>query len=482
MMKKLCLLSIVVLVAGCEKPAPPKDAVAVVGDRVIDVRELNRSYVLRPQWKRGQSEMQSYLMQLEALETQKLYAQEAEKLGLDRDSLMQGYLEFLKQKEMIRGLYRKEVKEKVRIAEPDERRMYEWMKKTVDYAYVFSPDSAQCASYAKLLEFAKGDSITIAPGSPVKAGKKTEGKIGTVPHECEQFLFTGRLHDVSPPIRSEGGFVTVKITGGTQDKFLAENDFASQKESIDKLLTERQSDAIASHYVATLMRDKDLKLDAKVFWQVAEYFWRRVREEHVDPMKMQNVYVTGDEIQLLSVDLNTIGDAVVATHRDGTLTVKDLLRALANMPGSLRPRVRTPQNLKDAIGGIVRNQYLLKEAARQGMASDPEVQYEYGLQRDETLANAYYDRRRSGVAVSPEEVEVYKRKAPVSEEQVFFKLNMTSLARDAKIDSILRSELPGLRSQYRTTLDTAKVRSLLKTPDAIIQENPMPIYIREVFM
>jgi hypothetical protein len=152
------------------------------------------------------------------------------------------------------------------------------------------------------------------------------------------------------------------------------------------------------------------------------------------------------------------------------------------MPGSLRPRVRTPQNLKDAIGGIVRNQYLLKEAKRQGLDSDPDVQYEYLLQRDETLASAYYERRRSQVSVTPDEVDTFTRRAPVSQEQVFFTFNMATMARDAKVDSVLRAELPSLKARYAVMVDTLNVRSTLNTPDAVLPENPMRIYVREIFM
>ncbi len=469
-------------IAGCSTQEPPKDAVAHVGDRMIDVKELHRSYLLHPAWKRGETEIQSYLTQAGALVTQKLYAQEAEKLGLENDSLMRGYLGFLKEKEMIKGLYRREVRGKVTISEREERQLYGWMKKNVDYEYVFARDSARCLACLAQFRNTGISGIPVPPDSSLRVGKETAAKVGSVPRELEQFLFTSGLNAVSRPIRSGGGFAMVKLVGGSEEKFLSENDFAEQKEKIDKLIADRQSDSIASHYIATMMRDKDLRLNANVFWQVAEYFGRRVKEAHVDPMNMQSVYVTGDEIQILDVDLNAIGGQVVATHRDGQLTVKELIAALATMPGSLRPRVRTPQNLKNAIGGIVRNQYLLKEAARQGLADDPEVLYEYHLQRDETLANAYYTSRRGATAVSPDDVERFKTLSPVSEEQVFFKFNMTSLARDAKADSILRTELPALEARYHVAIDTARVRSLLKTPDAVIHDSPLPVYIREIFL
>jgi hypothetical protein len=230
------------------------------------------------------------------------------------------------------------------------------------------------------------------------------------------------------------------------------------------------------------MKDTDLRLNGPVFWGVADHFFKRVKEDHRDPRMINNINVTSDELRILEGDLRSMADATVATHREGKLTVRELVAALSDMPGSLRPRVRTPQNLKDAIGGLVRNQYLLKEAVRQGLDKDPEVLYEYGLQRDETLAAAYYEQRRSHVDVTSEEVRAFEAHAPVSENQVFFKFNMTALARDARTDSLLRAELPGLKAHYGVVIDSAKVRATLKTPDVILKEKPMRIFVREIFM
>ena len=483
MKKSFVLLAAACLfAAGCGQKEEPKDSIAQVGKRTIDMKELKRSYTLQPQWKRGQTELQSYLTQLQELTTQKIYAQEAEKLGIDRDSLMARYLAFIKQKEVIKGLYRKEILQNVRISEAEERVVYEWKKKKLDYEYVASPDSAQCALFARELTGKKPEQLVLPADSSVRAGREAEATVGSVPPELERKMFTGGINNVYGPVKSGGIYMAVKVTDATVEKFMSENEFNSQREKIDHLITNRKADSLASHYVYGLMKDADLRLNGPVFWAVADYFFRNVKEDHRDPKMINNINVTSDELRVLDNDLQSMANATVATHREGQLTVRELVAALSDMPGSLRPRVRTPQNLKDAIGGIVRNQYLLKEAMRQGLDKDPDVLYEYGLQRDETLASAFYERRRSETAVTPADVEAFKKHAPVSENQVFFKFNMTALARDAKTDSLLRAELPGLNAHYGVTVDSAKIRATLKTPDAVLNENPMRIFVREIFM
>jgi hypothetical protein len=478
----ILLAATCLLASGCGKKEEPKDFVAKIGSRTIDWKELKRSYVLQPQWERGQTEFQSYLTQLHDLATEKLYAQEAEKLGIDRDSLITRYLEFTRQKETIKGLYRKEILKNVMISDAEAREVYEWMKKKLDYEYVASPDSAQCALYAKQLAGKRVEQVMFPPDSSVRGGREAGATVGSVPPELERTMFTGGVDEVYGPVKAGGIYMAVKVTDALVEKFFSENEFAAQREKINSLLTNKKADSLASRYVYTIMKDTDLRLNAPVFWGVADYFFQRVKEDRRDPRMINNINVTSDELRILEGDLQSMADATIATHREGKLTVRELVAALSDMPGSLRPRVRTPQNLKDAIGGVVRNQYLLKEAARQGLDKDPDVLYEYGLQRDETLAAAYYERRRSHVNVTPDEVQALKTLAPVSENQVFFKFNMTALARDAKTDSVLRAELPGLTAQYGVVVDSAKVRATLKTPDAILNEKPMRIFVREIFM
>ena len=472
----LCLF-----ILGCSKEKGPSDAIARVGNRAIGMRELERSFALRPEWKRGATELGAHLAQLDALIAQKLYAQEAERLGLGNDSLIQRHLRFLKEKEMMRGLYRKEIREKVTVDEAEARQMYEWSKKRVDFVYVLSPDSSRCYAAGSELLVKPAAAFPLLAESAVRTGRRTAVKIGDLPAGLERLLFGSAVNEIKGPFRTPGGYMAVKVIGITQEKFLSENEFNLQRQKFENLLTDRKADSLSTLYVANLMGDKDLRLNAPVFWTVADDFFRRVKEEHLDPAGVRSLNITTDELRLLDADLGKMGDSAVATHRDGALTVRELMASLENMPGSLRPRARTPENLKAAIGMIVRNQYLTKEAARLGMGEDPGVLFEYEMQKDETLAAAYYERRSVEVRVTPEEVDAFRKSAGISDEQIFFKLNVGALARDAKTDSILKWELPELKSQTRIECDTVALRSRLKHPDELLAEDPVRVFVREIF-
>lgn len=93
------------VLAACSdrRPAEP-DILAAVGDRRIDWQHLQRSYELNPKWGRGLTRQEAYNHQLEYLVHEKLFALAAREQGLDREPDMAAYLQFIREKEMIKAL------------------------------------------------------------------------------------------------------------------------------------------------------------------------------------------------------------------------------------------------------------------------------------------------------------------------------------------------------------------------------------------
>jgi hypothetical protein len=477
----LLLLFGVVALTGCSKEDSSPDIVARVGDRMITMQELQRAYTLHPVWKRNQTVLASYLTQLEELQREKLYALEAEREGLDRDTLLQGYLRFLRQKELIKGLYRREVLGRVQIKEAEERAMYALQKKTVDAEFVMARDSVTCAMYARTMAGTSVEGMVLPPDSSVRVGKRSQMTVGTIPPPFERDVMNGDINVIIGPKPFGDVYMAMKVVNWTRNVFMSENEFQSDRARIDHLLRDRKADTLARAYVISMMKDSNLKLNGEVFWPLAGYFGKRVRDKQENPAPGQPVAVTSDELLLVQGDVRNLAQQVLATHREGTLTVWEFVSTLANMPGSMRPSVRTPLELKEAVGRVVRNQYFAREAERQGLGSDSEVITDFAQQRDGALSTAYYRSRRAKVYVTPEEVERFRKISGLTENEVTVRFNMTALAIDAKADSILRTEAPALEARYTVFVDSAKIRAALPAPDDRVKENPVAITVREIF-
>jgi hypothetical protein len=59
---------------------------------------------------------------------------------------------------------------------------------------------------------------------------------------------------------------------------------------------------------------------------------------------------------------------------------------------------------------------------------------------------------------------------------------MQALAWDATLDGVIAAEPRALRARYECRCDTAKIWSMIPAPDNVLQEDPIRLFVREVFV
>ncbi len=479
----LFLLALPVLIWNCSSGENQRDLIAQVGNRKIDWKLLRRSFELEPKWGKGLTEREAYENQLNFLISRELYALEAEAEGLDRDSSIAAYLKFLKEKEMIKELYRQEVANKIRISEEEYRKAYENSKKQVMFHYVLTPDSQRAQHYYQQLKSIPFDQLELEREDDSKG---TTGllKFGEMDPALEAFVFDMKPGELAPPVRIREGWMVVKFVNGVVEKFMSELDFAEKKSKIRKVLFDRKAGKVANRYIKALMSDKDLQLNPPVFYALSHEFSRRVKNKYSEqPLP---VFVSNREIQETEISLKDLQDSVLITFKDGHFTVRDFLRYLSNMPSGLRPRVKMQQELKDAIGVAVRNHYLAQVAYQRGLDRHPRVQYEYGIQRDELLAKYWLKRQRDKLQVSPQEIQEFRKKEKFKKIQARFNKKWSDeevqdLILDYKFARLKIELEQKLREKYAVKVDTALFLEKIPHPDRLIKDDPIRFVVRELF-
>jgi len=475
------VMAAAILVTGCGRERIPHDAIVAVGNRSIDAEQLERSFQFNPVWKKGMTNLEAHRVQLESLIDSKLFAMEAERRGYDADSSMRGYLDFLKQKEMIKELYRREITASVVVSEEEYRRAYLWMKRRVSFDYVFTTDSARAVGYARALASRRAADIEMRLPQQDLRGTRTDVTYGAVGEELEPLVFGTTLHHAAGPARVRDGYMSVRVVDGNVDLFRSEQDFAEKKRHIHSVIAGRKSDSLAMLYISRLMRDKGLALNPEVFWTFAELCAKCVPARTADPFTISTIRVSSDDIRYLTRDAGSLGSGVLATHNDGILTVHNFLSMLGNMPGSLRPGVRTPQELKDAVAIIIRNYYLAKRAKEMGLDQSPRVLADFSSQKDDALAALWYQQERRSLPLTHGEIAEFAARPHPPEERVFYRVSTEDLARQQKWERVLPERVRVLRAHYAVVVDSARLASAVARPGEILNEIPVKMYLREVF-
>ncbi len=456
----------------------------MVGDRLIDWRLLRRSYQLEPKWGRGLTQREAYQNQLDFLIEQKLFAREAIATGMDKDQSIAGLLTAIKEKEMIKELYRQEVASGVNISEEDYRSAYRRSKKKVKFEFVHTPQPERASIYQRQLKTTPLEDIQLISPLEEQKGVSPMSSYGDMVSELEEVVFDMQPGEVSSPIKIDNGYMVVKLIDGEADKFISETDFAESKSKIEKVIFERRARKISDEYIYKMLKDQEVKINAPAFFALAKQFSQIVQNKSSD--QPFPIYVSNSELQTAETSLKDMADEILVTFKDGQFTVVEFLRKLWDTPAAMRPQVNMAPQLKKTIAVTVRNHYLAQEAYRQGLDKSPEVRYEAEAQCDEILARYYIQNLRDNLTVTASEVEEFKHKENFEAVNKRFNGKLDDAAvrgiiLDYKLARQRMIAADSLRAVYTVRVDSALFEARIPEPDKIIREKPAGFAYRERF-
>ena len=187
---KIIVAAIVVMTFMCsQQEEHTEDVIAKIGDRIITDKHLRRSFELDPKWGKGLSNREAYRNQLDYLVSEKLFALEAIDLGMDQDTILSGYLEFIEEKEMIKALYEREVFSKIEISKQELKDAYVKLKKRVRFSYIATRDYEQALKYKEIFEKNDIDSIELDDQINESKGTTDFLTFGEIHPAIESFIF-----------------------------------------------------------------------------------------------------------------------------------------------------------------------------------------------------------------------------------------------------------------------------------------------------
>jgi peptidyl-prolyl cis-trans isomerase C len=482
---KSTVLIIIGFLSGCGiYHSDQRKMIARIGNRIIDRKMLNQSFELNPKWGKGLTNEQAYFNQLNYLIDEKLFAQAAEKDGMDKDSVLSRYLSFIKQKEVIKGLYTKMIASKVEISEKEYQQGYEKLKRKVVLNYIFTPNYQHALEYLNAWQTSEFENVKLIDESLELKGQTQPYSFGDMQPELDNVVFDLKQNEISNPIPIDNGYMIVQLVSGSIDLFMSETDFAENKNRIRKVIYDRKAGKIANSYIKNMMKDKNLKLNPPIFYALSNELSKIVKNKYSeDPLP---IYINDQEINTTQNHLQEILPEVLITYKDGQMTAGDFLMNLNGMPPNLRPRVNMAPQLKNAIGVMVRNKFLAKQAMEMGLEKNPEVIREIEIQSDQLLAKYWLLTKEKEIEVSEREIEDFKISKRFEElKQRLGDTPTSEQIRDILIDYKFQIEKmklsESMRNQLPVKIDSLELQRNIKKPDQKIKNDPIRFVYRELF-
>ena len=399
-------------------PQQEEKVVARIGNQKITLEEFTKRYQLTPQYDRSGKYSEEAAIQklIYSIIAEKLWAMEAEELGIDSAAMMQNTFKALEKMYIRDGLFRTEIGEKVSFSDTDLAQGLQRSKVSLQINFLFSFDSTEINSLYRTLKSGANFDSLLKPRS--EAGFQPEPldiEFGKLTEEIENIIYSLKEGEFSSPVKETEGWLIYYIKS-RKEKYLSSDEIQKLLSKVKTTIKARRTDAEYQKFYRSFFPGKRVETDGILFWSLVEKLSSLMQSK-----KDSGLVTKNNEVKLRPSDLATLENQFGADSLampfillpDKPLTLKEFL-AYFFFEGFFSDQVTNEiiaSKLNSRIKGMIEQELIAREGIKRGIQNLPDVKEDIQMWRENYLYKIMLQTLTDSVSVSGPEIADYYQKA-----------------------------------------------------------------------
>jgi parvulin-like peptidyl-prolyl isomerase len=459
-MRKIVPIALLIFIAlvACSRNSGEDNIVARVGKQKITMDEFRKSFALNPRYAVRTPMREARDSQLDFLINQKNYYQAAKKVHLENDPEIQDRLNYIRDHETIRAYLQKYFISRIELSPQEIQQALQNLNKTVRVQHLFVENRQQALSLEERLK--NGEKFNDLAREIYKDAdlKNNGGDLGYVGFgdmdpALEQWAFSARPGDISPPLQSAYGYHIMKVTDIRPAEQAAELGTTMKLQLVTDILKNRKGDNLIREHLKELSGNRKVQINNKVLDRLVESTRQVMGDRYDKPDIFKPAIHTGD-LNLIESNLERISNQTLLIFGQRQMTVEDFLERIKQMPPLHRPYLKTRNRMEQTIIDLVRDDLLLEKAREKGITEDLPKSEAYRHIIEDFLANEFENRYYS---------DYFKQENP-AQWQAY-----SQALRDVKANNAV-------------TVYPERLFADVEYPDSIMAPDPIPLFIQNRYI
>ncbi|MBI1938276.1 MAG: peptidylprolyl isomerase [Ignavibacteriales bacterium] len=391
-----------------------KDIVAKAGSIKITKEEFIKRYELGAHPNR--EGLDSAALKTEFLHTllaEKLLAQSASAKNLEKEPNFAAMMEYLKKIYLRDILYRKEVKEKIVVADSDMAIGRERVLKTLKVKFIFSNDEKEIADiYKSLAGGAPFDSIlqTRTENNEQKeTAEVTFGKMDPAVEDAIYKLFPGEF---TQPIELQEGWYICKV----YDIVIKGNYEKEDESTMKKVVETRAEDKLYDSFYRKFFKGVNINADRALFSKLAKLFYEYLSVNQNQFQEIKGIKYRFGEPEIVKLSKNISGEdkkkIFIKFEKDPVTFGSFILQMRLNgIDFNQLDEKHVVNILNNYVYTFIQNELLSREAQKRGYDKLPEAADELKMWKEYYLSREEMKTIFKQQAVADDEAEKFFEKA-----------------------------------------------------------------------
>lgn len=389
--------------------------VAKVGSINISSVEFLKRYEMAPMFRKQIKRITPSLKLefLYSLISEKLWAQQAEELGYDTTRAMKFVDEEFEKMFARDAFYHREILDKIKISDEDLIRAYARNSKKLLVNFLFSKDEKEIRNLYNMLNTGVPFDSVLAVRPEISEQKEPEEIVfGQMDEAVQDSLYSLKVGHYTHPILTPDGWYIFRLTNTVEQVFSAESDKENAAETVKKTLEAYQTKKLYRNFYYKFFEDKKVDVNAPLFQSLA----RKISAVFAEK-KFNYKIKDGDPIYLEP------DEAIKIENEFGSDSLKMNYIEFKDQPVSLGKfiNVLTFEEFNSKTTGImsiaklldattrkeIENEFLARQAIKEGFQNLPSVQNDLTMWRESYLAQMLQKKFIDSAKINDSEVYNY---------------------------------------------------------------------------
>jgi len=432
--------------------------VAKIGSEIITESEFIERYELTPQLSAGMIGGEESLKRevLYSIIAEKLWALEAESMGLDNSELIKSTYKAIEKMYVRDALYRQEILSKVKLSDDYLLEAFRRNSLLLHLNYVFSTDEAEINDlYVQLKNGV--DFYSIFLKRPESSLQETPYVVsyGQMDKNVEDILYNLKLGEFTRPIKAPNGWYIFRLLSTEQKVIENVQQAEEQQKYVLKVAEKTITDSIYKDFYSKFFKDAVAETNKELFLKISdlveETLKTRSKKEKIPAG--EKVYIVPDDLYKIEIELGQeLLNAEFIKLNDQPATINDFLQELSieKFYVDSLETYHIKGRLNYAVKIFIEHELLSREGYKRGLQNLPEVQRYLKIWRAYYLTETLPKEISKSIIITDEEAYEY-----------FLEKNKdTSSTLEVKIIEVLTEDLDVIRTVLDELNDGKDFREL----------------------
>ena len=436
--------------------AQTDSTIAKVGNENITAKQFINRFELMPQvYSKENNPYTKKQDLLYSIIAEKLWAQQAEKMGMDTTELMQTTFKALENMFVRDALYKIEIGNKVQISDKELQTNLKRYFENLNLSVIFSPDSEKIFQfYNDMKKGATFDSLYLLNKIKLPPIDVTYGDMDP---QAEDAVYQLKKDEHTKPLKSNTGWFIFKLNKKTERDHIQEN-IDEVLKKVKQKIEERKSGIYYDKFMNQFFKDKNVTTNGALFWSIADKIIADMqRTKRVEKIPdTSNVYLSNKDVLGIekqfgadSLDMNFIN------FDKNPISVRQFLRLFA-FQGFYSKDVSSKvlaAKLNGRVKTTIENELIAREGYKRGLENLPSVRADLAMWKDNYLAQLMKQKLLDSVHVTDDEAR-----------EIYNKINKQKMANSTEVNvlEILTDSLDVVQEVLKDLKKGANFRTLAK--------------------